>query len=436
MANNPGIARRLGRDLKLQALYISIAALVGVFAAALLLENVLIKQALRGEAQYYWQQVADNGDRPLPDTRNMIGYRDGIGDGIPPQLQGLGLGFHNQSNPDAVAYVTEQQGQRLYLVFESGQVGELIALFGLLPLVFVLIVVYLALYSAYRVSQRAVSPVIALAQRVQQLDPAAPDATLFSDSRAATDADEEVRVLAAAMENLTERLAAFAERERHFTRDASHELRSPLTVIKMATSLLIQSSSLDANGMKSVQRIRQSANDMEELTDAFLLLARESGDTLRQDVVDVNQVVAGEVERASLLASNKNISIAFEAHAHFSVVAPEKVIASMVGNLLRNGVNYTDAGTVSVTIRSGTVTIADTGPGMAPDEVERVFQAFYRGDKRRGGHGVGLTIVRRLSERFGWPVTVESELGRGTTVTITFTDSQPISEISHDLHTT
>lgn len=426
MATNPGIARRIGRDFKLQALYISVAALVGVFAAALLLENVLIKQALRGEAEYYWQQISIAADRPLPDTRNMIGYRDGIGAGVPAALQELAPGFHSLSNPDAVAYVTQQDGDRLYLVFESGQVSELIALFGLLPLVVVLIVVYLSLYSAYRVSQRAISPVIALAQRVQQLDPASPDATLFSASKAATDTDEEVRVLAAAMADLTERLAAFAERERNFTRDASHELRSPLTVIKMATGMLTTSPSIDDATRKSVERIRQSANDMEELTDAFLLLARESGDTLRRDLVNVGDVVTGEVERARLLASDKAIEIILHANARFGVMAPEKVLASMVGNLLRNSVNYTDSGTVTVSIEPGVVVIDDTGPGMPPAEVEKVFKPFYRIGRQRGGHGVGLTIVRRLSERFGWPVSVDSEVGRGTTVTIKFPKTKEI----------
>jgi signal transduction histidine kinase len=103
------------------------------------------------------------------------------------------------------------------------------------------------------------------------------------------------------------------------------------------------------------------------------------------------------------------------------VLAPEKVLASVIGNLIRNGMSYTDAGSVSVTIEARRIVIEDTGAGMAPEEVEKVFKPFYRaGGRRRGGHGVGLTIVKRLSDRFGWPVHIESSPGVGTRVTVDF----------------
>ena len=101
--------------------------------------------------------------------------------------------------------------------------------------------------------------------------------------------------------------------------------------------------------------------------------------------------------------------------------APEKVLSILLGNLLRNAFSYTDAGEVVVEISAGKVRIRDTGVGMAADQVEAMFRPFVRGEgNRRGGHGVGLTIVRRLSDRFGWPVGIESQAGVGTTVEISF----------------
>jgi signal transduction histidine kinase len=76
---------------------------------------------------------------------------------------------------------------------------------------------------------------------------------------------------------------------------------------------------------------------------------------------------------------------------------------------------------VTVEIGAGKVSIGDTGVGIAAEKIEEMFRPFVRGEgNRRGGHGVGLTIVRRLSDRFGWPVSVVSEPGVGTTVEITF----------------
>jgi signal transduction histidine kinase len=79
---------------------------------------------------------------------------------------------------------------------------------------------------------------------------------------------------------------------------------------------------------------------------------------------------------------------------------------------------------VNVSIGPGRIVIEDTGPGMAPEEVEKVFKPFYRAGRRRGGHGVGLTIVKRLSDRFGWPLRVESAPGVGTRVTVSFPEAR------------
>jgi signal transduction histidine kinase len=100
-----------------------------------------------------------------------------------------------------------------------------------------------------------------------------------------------------------------------------------------------------------------------------------------------------------------------------------------LGNVLRNAFSYTDAGAVTVDVGAESVVIRDTGVGMAPEQIDAMYQPFVRGDAaRRGGHGVGLTIVRRLSDRFGWPVMIESSPGVGTRVEIGFPSAR--SELS------
>ena len=421
MSSRRGLSRRLWRDFLLQAVYISIAAMVSVFAVGVLMEDVLIKQALRGEADYYWERLDRDPATPLPDTRNMTAYQEGVGAGVPDWLQGMGSGFHGRDAPEEeLAYINERDGRKLYLVFDSQNVQELVAFFGLVPLALVLIVIYLSLHRAYKISRRAVSPVIALAEQVQSLDPASPDPDLFAAERLPGDADEEIRQLSAAMHGLTERLTDFVERERNFTRDASHELRSPLTVIKIGANILLKDEGLSDASRESVVRIRDAATDMEELTAAFLLLARESDQALAKEWVSVNDIVSGEIDRVRVVASDAAVKVESRDNCTLMVLAPEKVLASVIGNLIRNGMSYTDAGSVSVTIEERRIVIEDTGAGMAPEEVEKVFKPFYRAGRQRGGHGVGLTIVKRLSDRFGWPVHVESSPGVGTRVTVGF----------------
>jgi signal transduction histidine kinase len=361
---------------------------------------------------------------PPPDTKNMTGYREGKGNGVPEFLIGLPDGFHSHSEPrKTLSLVSSRDNQRLYLVFEVEKVTNLVILFGVLPLAFALIVIYLTLLSAYRVSRRAMSPVTMLAQQVQQLDPAQPNAELFKVDPS-FEADDEIRVLSDALQDLVNRVLEFSERERHFTRDTSHELRTPLTVIKMAVDRLLKDASLDDPNRKTLFRIKNSARDMEQLTTAFLLLARETGQGMAHDNVIINDIVRAELDRARMIDPDSQISTQVEEQCRLSVPAPEKVIESVIGNLLRNALTYTDSATVTVRIEPHRVTIENTGPGMEASAVEQVFQPYFRNQRQRGGFGVGLTIVKRLTDRFGWPINIESEPGHGTRASIEFPDAE------------
>ena len=189
----------------------------------------------------------------------------------------------------------------------------------------------------------------------------------------------------------------------------------------MAAGMLEADAGLSDASCRSVARIARAARDMEELTSAFLLLARESQTGLPLEAICVNDVLADELDRARPLAAGKAIESRINATHRLHVDAPEKVLAVLLGNLLRNAFSYTDAGEVAVEVGAASVVIRDTGVGIAPGQVDAMYQPFVRGDTgRRGGHGVGLTIVRRLSDRFGWPVEIDSRPGVGTRVEIRF----------------
>ena len=105
--------------------------------------------------------------------------------------------------------------------------------------------------------------------------------------------------------------------------------------------------------------------------------------------------------------------------AQISLNAPARVVAVLISNLLRNACQYTNKGEVVLTVGRNFVRVDDTGQGMAAEDVAHAFEPFYRGKGAgKGGHGVGLTIVRRLTDRFGWPVRLDSKLGIGTHATI------------------
>jgi signal transduction histidine kinase len=426
-----GLRGKLWIAFVLQTVTIALATLLGVYAAMVVLRDVLIQRALVDEAAHYWKGRSERADWPVPNTFNMHGYLLGPKAGpeaVPDTLRALPEGFHalTMHGKDELVYVDQHGDERLWLIFHQEQLRDLALWFGLVPLSFVLGAVYLVSFFTYRVSKRAVSPIIQLAQSVSALDPNKPDLQALEEIRRSSNSDEEVQTLAEAIESFARRNEYFVERERNFTRDASHELRTPLTIIKIATDVMLTETDPSALAEKSLYRIKRATGDMESLIEAFLILARESDVGLPSETFIVNEVAAGEIDRAADLVSGKPVQVRFREDAVLSLVGPSRVLSVMLSNLLRNAAQYTDRGEIVVHIGEDFVEVEDTGAGMSSEDAAHAFELFYRGQSsRRGGHGVGLTIVKRLSDRFGWPVSIESELGRGTRARIRLPNSAP-----------
>lgn len=430
MPKRNGLISRITRAFLLQALFISIAALLSVFFAKIVLEEVLIKQAIKEEAEYFWKNYRQDNAFSLPDTLNLTGYLDldllpEIVRMRPPEQSGFHEYDDNMNR--FVLFLSRNNEQELYLVYNRGQVDSLAAYYGLFPLALILIVLYLSLWLTYRFSRRTISPISQLARQVNEIDFSSQDFSLLQEEKLTSSSNDELQILNDAIMHLGERLESFITRERNFTRDASHELRSPLTVINIATDLLTTDPGLSESSRQNVQRIKRSVTDMQELTEAFLLLARESDQALSKDHVCVNDVIDEEIIRVQLLAEEKDLTIKFQAEHNLYVEASDKVLSVMLGNLLRNAILYTDEGSVDITVTSSSVIISDSGRGISPQQVNDIFKPYYRGNNSSTpGHGVGMTIVKRLSDRFNWPITINSTPGQGTRVEVQFpvSDSQ------------
>ncbi len=429
-----GLRRKIWIAFILQVAAISFATLLGVYGASAVLKDVLIQRALTDEAAHYWRQRDLNPSLALPNTYNMRGYLLPPGAkaedaGLPVPLRALLPGYHvlPRMAGGALVLVEQREQGTLYLVFDQQQVEALAFFFGAVPLVFVLVVIYVIAWFTYRVSRRAVSPVIWLAGIVQRWDPKQPDVDSLMPQALPVDVEAEVLVLANALHDFGSRIGQFVERERNFTRDASHELRTPLTVIRMACDLLIADGDLAPHALRSVQRVKGAARDMEALIESFLILAREGDTGLPEEDFVVNEIVREEVDKLRPLLEGRPLQMVIEEAGQFAVHGPSRALAVILSNLLRNACLYTEEGQILVRVESDRVWIEDTGPGMSADELARIFEPFFRGgDRRRDGHGIGLTIVHRLSERFGWPVEFDSEPGRGTRACVRFPHPQTV----------
>jgi signal transduction histidine kinase len=257
-----------------------------------------------------------------------------------------------------------------------------------------------------------------LARRVDHLDPAAPQDTLADHYR-----DREVVTLAAAFDAYARRVASLLGREKEFTGNVSHELRTPLTTIKTGCELLAQDGGLSDRSRARVHAIAASADHIAGLIDALLLLGREVP-IEAESVVSLAEVA--EEAAAPLRAAFEAKGLRFVVDVAPSAIARvnRTALQLTLTNLLKNAVVYTDGGEIRVRWVDGVLAVSDTGVGIAPADLPHIFQRAFRGaNARASGTGIGLAIVRRIAERFGWCIDAESEPGRGTTFRIALASS-------------
>lgn len=420
-----GLRTRLVRVFLLQILAISIATVLGVYAAAWVVERVLVQEALNGEAEYFWDRYGANSDFPLPDTNNLTAYLAEGGDvsSVPEWLRDEPPGFrrgHRGDKSSPVVHVSERGDDRLYLVFDEMQVSSLAWYFGIAPLTGVLLLIYMLTWVGYIMSRRAVSTVVQLADAVRNYDFRSGKLEELSEEDFGETTDTETLALINAFNQFIRRLESFIQRERNFTRNASHELRTPLAVLRSNLGLLQKQSDPETRE-KTVERMNRTVRDMEALVETLLILARESESRLNWSSVVLNDLLADLLEQLSSTIGRPEVTTSLRANGLLEISAPERVLAIVFTNLLRNAFSYTEKGRVQVLIDRNGVTVQDSGCGMSEADLERMFEPFYRGhDRSNEGYGLGLSIVRRLCDRFGWHLHADSELGAGTEIRVEF----------------
>lgn len=229
--------------------------------------------------------------------------------------------------------------------------------------------------------------------------------------------EREVAGLAEAVNDYHCRMAAMVEREKEFTANVSHELRTPLTRIRTSCELLEPvASALDAKSRQRLLQIEQAAEDMHALVECLLALARDETETVGAPV-RLAELVGAIVERYAERLEKQAVRIVVDVDAEACIQANAPAFGIVLSNLIDNALRHTEEGEIRVAYRDGTLSVDDTGSGIAADALPHVFERFYRAPGGRGdGFGIGLAIVKKICERCGWQIEVHSAEGAGTHV--------------------
>ncbi len=412
LAKQP-LARRIVIAFTLTTLVVSGAFALGIVGVVHFIEEQLVTEELSRDLDIVLNEDLPAGRSPQLDASTHFFASHLPEHPMPDVFAALAEGFTELVRDDEAYYVYVRDiGDNRYVLVQEQHEFEARenALFNVVLAGFLLSVVGAWLLGRL-MANRVMAPVSRLANQVRhrdQLHPLAPPLALQYP-------DDEVGHLAAAFDSTLGQLRQTLERERLFTADVSHELRTPLMVVLGACELLEQAE-LPPRAQRQAARIHRAAEEMQDLVETFLMLARArpqqasfAGNT------SLKSVAAEQSERWAPLLAEKGLAFELQVEEEDSAVYNHTLLGAVMSNLLRNALHYTDRGTVRLILGSGGFRVEDSGVGIPLAEQERMFQPFVRGAEERGeGLGLGLSLVKRICAHQGWDVGVTPRQPQGS----------------------
>ncbi|MCF7533135.1 sensor histidine kinase [Pseudomonas petrae] len=387
---------------------------MGIIATVHLVEEKLISAGLGGDLTrlLLMDSVNDWSHRPEPDQ--LFYFSGGSGDfELPKDLRHLEPGFHEvfRGPLSYHAMVEIVDGRHYVLLQDQSDFEERERVLFAVVLVGFVLALALAIFLGWILARRVMAPVVRLARQVRHRDqllglapPLAPDY-----------AADEVGELAVAFDATLGRLRDALTRERMFTSDVSHELRTPLMVLASSCELLLENPALDQRARAQVERVARACEEMRDLVQTFLMLAR----TQRDDLALYPQLtLQGAAQQLISLwrepIERKGLTLEYLPGELSDTAYNATFLYAVMGNLLRNALHYTDTGFIRLKLREGGFMVEDSGVGIPEEKREAMFQPFVRGTEQRGeGLGLGLSLVQRICENQGWSVSLDTMAPNG-----------------------
>lgn len=418
MAVKRGLRQRVALGIAVLSLLIVSAHSVALYLITEDQEETRIDEVVLAEMESLLARHRENPAAAALRSRNLASYvvrGPGEREGLPVYLRDLPVGMHEVYNADREWHVAVRAvgDARFYVAYDVAYHEERLKEFRWLLVFGLMITGVAAIALGYALAGLLTRPVTDLAQRVSRLEagPAVPLAERY--------AEEEVRRLGQAFDDYSARMAQFIAREQEFTANVSHELRTPLTAIRTGCELLLADAGISAEAHRRIERIQRGAEQMRDLIESLLLLAR-SRQSREAEQIGLRECVDDAAESLHEMATAQAVELRNEIAPDAGMRADRAALQVVLANLLRNAVANTQAGRVTVRMRDDALEIEDTGCGIAADDLPHVFDRFYRGRKSppHAGHGLGLAIVRQICDQHGWQLALASEPDRGTRATL------------------
>lgn len=294
-----------------------------------------------------------------------------------------------------------------------------------IALILLPLLIFLTAVCGYFLSLRALRPVSRITKTVQDIQK---EKDLSKRIRLG-DGKDEIYTLARTFDDLLGAVETSMKREKQFTSDVAHELRTPLSVVLMECEELLRDEHLDEESRCEVMVIYRKIKGMSEMISQLLLLSRadQGREKLNMEEIDFSELSEMVAEEYAEVARNKGISLKTQIEPGLHLTADETLMIRLWGNLLQNAVNYGKSdGHIWISVQKEgnaiRMSVKDDGIGISSQDLPHIWDRFYQADPSRNSDssGLGLSMVKWIVEAHHGEISVESEIGKGSTFSCQF----------------
>ncbi|NIA12415.1 MAG: GHKL domain-containing protein [Nitrospiraceae bacterium] len=301
---------------------------------------------------------------------------------------------------------------------------KIIKWFSIAMLILGLLMMFIATLMLYSILKQEFKPLDKLIMKLNELSK---HNTKKFEVSIPENSSNEITFLSNSINKLLRKINKLIENQENFISNAAHELRTPLTVISSEAEIALKKRRSNEDYRRSLSLIKNVSIQSSNIIKKLLLMSRLSLDKQKVsfEKIELGEVIYQAVNLVRPDADRKGTNIRLNLNEGLYVNGDRTLLTQMFLNILENAVKYNrENGKIRITARKDNglilVSIADTGIGMTKDEVKNAFKRFQRFSKSERGLGIGLTIAREIASMHNASISMESEPGMGTTVTITF----------------
>jgi len=383
-------------------------------------ESLIWESMLKTEMAYIKQKVTQDPEYNWSNQDVFHWYDETRRHTIPAVFQTLPAGLHDEIKVGAKQFAVliegEAPGRKILALDITDLEHREFMLTASIAASTILVISVLTLFSLYSVN-RLLHPLTRIADEIATLRPDGEGRKIQVGDKDS----HETFIVAAAINSFTDRIREHVERERNFINMASHELRTPIAVMSGVTEVILEHPDTTPSLQPHLLRAKHIINQMEDLVTILLALARAPDRLIyNAENIDVRDEVPSIVADHEHLCQGKELSIVAEITSPLPVVAPRHIVRVAIGNLLRNAIENSDRGIIHIySDKPGTITIDDPGQGMTSWEISKIYTRMAKSGQRVSG-GIGIDLIMRICNHFGWKLAFESSIARGTKAMLSF----------------